>query len=328
MCKRKYAVGIVGATGLIGRNFIKVLEKRNFPVGELKLFATKKSEGKKIHAFSRIITVENATKNSFSGLDIVFFTAGKDAALSLAKYAAESGAYVIDNSSAFRNDVNVPLIIPEINMHKLDSYDGKIISNPNCSTIQAILPLADIYKEYGLKRLIISSYQAVSGSGQKGINDLTRCFEGKSPLFYPVDIAHNTLCKIGEEQSNGYTDEEIKALSETNKIFDIDIPVSATCVRVPIENCHGVSVEAEFSKDFDIEDIRAKIGRTKGVKLKNLPNQSYANKKDEVFVGRIRKSTAFERGIAYFAVADNTLKGAGLNAVQIAEGLIELKKLY
>ncbi len=327
MCKQKLSVGIVGATGLIGRTFIKTLEKRNFPIERLKLFATKKSEGEKITAFSRSLTVENTTQNSFDGLDLVFFSAGSNAALSFAKYAEKSGAIVIDNSSAFRNDDTVPLVIPEINGDILSSYSGKIISNPNCSTVQAILPLANIYKEYKLRRLIISTYQAVSGCGQKGINDFLRCKKGDFPIFFPLDISKNTICKIGEELFSGYTDEEVKAERETRKIFKTDLAVSATCVRVPIENCHGVSVEAEFEKPIDIETIKRKIGSTNGVKIKSLPFQTFANKKDEVFVGRIRKSTAFENGIAYFTVSDNTLKGAALNAVEIAEKLIEYKKL-
>ncbi|MBO4262632.1 MAG: aspartate-semialdehyde dehydrogenase, partial [Clostridia bacterium] len=316
MTKKQLSVGIVGATGLIGRKFVKTLEKRKFPVGDLRLFATKNSEGKIIHAFGKRFAVEKTDGNSFDGLDLVFFSAGRQAAEEYAPKAAKSGAVVIDNSSAFRMRPDVPLVIPEINIETALHANAKIISNPNCSTIQAILPLANLYKEYGLKRLIISTYQAVSGNGQKGVNDLTRCRMGKTPLFYPVDIAKNCICKIGDVTENGYTDEELKARDETRKILSMPVEVSATCVRVPVENCHGVNVEAEFEKQADINEVIARIYSTEGVKLKNLPFAEFADGKDEVFVGRIRKSTAFKNGVAYFAVADNELKGAALNAVQ------------
>ncbi|MBQ7642262.1 MAG: aspartate-semialdehyde dehydrogenase [Clostridia bacterium] len=325
--KKLYSVAVVGATGLIGRRFLKVLEKRNFPIGRLKVFASSKSRGIRLNACGREIAVETLDENCFNGIDIAVFSAGKEVSLKYAPIAAKSGCLVIDNSSAFRRETGVPLVIPEINMETALNYSGKIISNPNCSTVQAILPLAKLYEEFSLKRLIITTYQAVSGSGQKGVNDLTRGTIGKPPLFYPVDISKNCICRIGELLENSYTDEEMKASFETQKIFGKKVSVSATCVRVPIENCHSVSVEAEFEKDIDLNDAIARIYSTEGVKLKNLPHSTYSDGKEEVFVGRIRKSLAFERGIAYFCVADNTLKGAALNAVQIAERMIKAGKI-
>ncbi|MBR1867786.1 MAG: aspartate-semialdehyde dehydrogenase [Clostridia bacterium] len=320
--RKRYAIAIVGATGLIGRNFLRIIEKSDLPVDRIELFASDKSEGKKLKFRGQNEIVKKLDENCFKGLDFVFFSAGKEVALKYAPIAEKEGATVIDNSSAFRSFPDIPLIIPEINFDEIYKTERKIIANPNCSTIQAILPLTKLNEKYGLKRLIITTYQAVSGCGQKGINDLTECRLGKKQKFFSINIAENCICKIGEVEKDGYTDEEKKAYYETRKIFGKDISVSATCVRVPIENCHGVSVEAQFETDPDIEDAIEKISQTEGVKLKNLPYQKYASGRNEVFVGRIRKSAAFENGIAYYCVADNTLRGAAYNAVKIAMKII------
>ncbi len=321
-----YNIAIVGATGLIGRNFIKVLQNVNFPIANVELFASGKSEGQILTFSGNKIIVKKLTDNSLAGFDFVFFSAGKDVALKYAPIAEKNGAVVIDNSSAFRNFSDIPLVIPEINFNEIFQSQRKIIANPNCSTIQAILPLTGLYQKYGLKKLIISTYQAVSGCGQKGINALTNCRVGKTQNYFPVNIAENCICKIGTELENGYTDEEEKAKNETRKIFKRDISVSATCVRVPIANCHGVSVEAEFEKQIELSDAFKIISETEGVKLKNLPYQNFADGKNEVFVGRLRKSSAFDKGIAYFCVADNTLRGAAYNAVKIALKIIAEQK--
>ena len=243
------------------------------------------------------------------------------------KIATESGATVVDNSSAFRMEKDVPLIVPEINGEILKSYEGKLISNPNCSTIQGVLPLKNLDRLFGLKRIIFTTYQAVSGSGNKGINDLYANLRGLKPSFYPVDISKNTLPQIGNLLRWGYTEEELKMVNETRKIFSKNIPISSTCVRVPIENCHAVSVEVELKKDFYDEEIKSIISDTEGVKVVDLPLQERASGKDDVFVGRIKRSLAFKNGLSFYCVTDNTLKGASLNAVQIAELLIHFNKI-
>ena len=241
--------------------------------------------------------------------------------------AINDGAYVIDNSSAFRNKDKIPLVIPEINGDVLKTNASRLIANPNCSTAIAILPLKILDKLYTVKRIIFTTFQAVSGMGQKGIDDFTRCKKGAKPKIFPLDISKNCIPLIGNADAFGYTDEELKMVNETQKIFNKKIAVSATCVRVPIKNCHGISVEVEFEKEFFEEDIKSIFKMTDGVKLVNIPSFEQADNKDEIFVGRIKKSLVFKNGISYFCIGDNTLKGASLNAVQIAERLIEYGKL-
>ena len=324
---KKYNVAIVGATGLIGSKFISVLLKRNFPINNLKLLASPKSVGKKIIINGNTFVVEGLDENSFKNIDLAFFSAGAEVSKNFAKIATESGATVVDNSSAFRMEKDVPLIVPEINGEILKSYEGKLISNPNCSTIQGVLPLKNLDRLFGLKRIIFTTYQAVSGSGNKGINDLYANLRGLKPSFYPVDISKNTLPQIGNLSKWGYTEEELKMVNETRKIFSKNIPISSTCVRVPIENCHAVSVEVELKKDFYDEEIKSIISDTEGVKVVDLPLQERASGKDDVFVGRIKRSLAFKNGLSFYCVSDNTLKGASLNAVQIAELLLSFGKL-
>ena len=324
--KKIFNLAIVGASGLIGRQFIRVLENRNFPVGEVRLFASEKSKGKKIIAFNKKIKLKTVGENSFNGIDVAFFSAGKDASLKYAPLAQKQGAFVIDNSSAFRNEPAVPLIIPEINGYLLFSYDGKIIANPNCSTAIALLPLFQLHKRYGLKRIIYTTYQGVSGSGQKGIDDFERCKVGALPQVFPVDVSKNCIPKIGNFSKFGYTEEELKMIYETKKILGVDVPISATCVRVPVLNCHAVSVDAEFEKEIFDEDVKTELRKAQGVKIADLPYQSMADGKDDIFVGRIKKSLAFKNGLSFYCVGDNTLKGASLNAIQIAERLISCGK--
>mgnify|MGYP005756135773 CR=1 FL=1 len=327
MLKKSYAVGLVGATGLIGNKFIKIMEKRNFPVEKFKAFASPASAGKTLSAFGKKVIVESLDENSFSGLDLVFFSAGKEISLKFAPIAENAGAIVIDNSSAFRMNDNIPLVVPEINIDAINLNKTRIIANPNCSTVQAVLPLKYIARTYGIKRIIYSTYQAVSGSGKKGVKDLLLTRQGFSPLYYPLPISDTCICEIGSLSDGEYTEEEIKMRCETCKILGINIPVSATCIRVPTENCHLVSVEAELNRNFELSEIEREIAFTEGIKISDFPSAVSADGKGEVFVGRVRKSTAFENGISFITVADNTLKGAGLNAVQIAEALMNLNKL-
>lgn len=316
----EYNVAIVGATGLIGRKFIEVLEQRQFPIANARLFASERSRGKTLQAFGRTISVESLESNDFDGIDFAFFSAGKEVSLKYAPLFEKSGAIVIDNSSAFRGCLDIPLIVPELNGDKIYSSDRKIIANPNCSTIIAITPLCNIRKNYKIKRLIFSTYQSVSGSGMKGVKDLLKTRHGFSGSYYPFNVANTIIPEIGEILENGYTDEEMKMVHETRKILESDIRISATCVRVPTENCHGVTVEAETDEKIEVEEVK-NLMKFKGVKLSETPNFEEADGKDDIFVGRIRKSRVFDRGFSYFAVGDNTRKGASLNAVEIAEFL-------
>ena len=320
----KYAVGVVGATGLIGGKFIKVLENRKFPVGEFRPFASAKNAGKTIFAFNENLKLRLIRDGCFDGLDFVFFCAGRDVSLRYAPAAAAAGAIVVDNSSAFRREKDIPLVVPEINFGEITSAD-RLISNPNCSTIQAVLPLSVIRENFGIERIIYTTYQAVSGSGRKGVADLRLTGYGFSPSFYPLPISRTCIPEIGDFTPDGYTEEEKKMEFETNKILGVSVPVSATCVRVPIENCHAVAIEVEVKKPIDLSEVKAKLAAKRGIVLSDLPSAVEADGSYDVFVGRIRKSTAYENGLSFITCADNTLRGAAYNAVRIAEKIIEGK---
>ena len=320
----KYAVGVVGATGLIGGKFIKVLENRKFPVGEFRPFASAKNAGKTIFAFNENLKLRLLRDGCFDGLDFVFFCAGRDVSLRYAPAAAAAGAIVVDNSSAFRREKDIPLVVPEINFGEITSAD-RLISNPNCSTIQAVLPLSVIQENFGIERIIYTTYQAVSGSGRKGVADLRLTGYGFSPSFYPLPISRTCIPEIGDFTPDGYTKEEKKMEFETNKILGVSVPVSATCVRVPIENCHAVAIEVEVKKPIDLSEVKAKLAAKRGIVLSDLPSAVEADGSYDVFVGRIRKSTAYENGLSFITCADNTLRGAAYNAVRIAEKIIEGK---
>lgn len=320
----KYAVGVVGATGLIGGKFIKVLENRKFPVGEFRPFASAKNAGKTIFAFNENLKLRLLRDGCFDGLDFVFFCAGRDVSLRYAPAAAAAGAIVVDNSSAFRRENDIPLVVPEINFGEITSAD-RLISNPNCSTIQAVLPLSVIRENFGIERIIYTTYQAVSGSGRKGVADLRLTGYGFSPSFYPLPISRTCIPEIGDFTPDGYTEEEKKMEFETNKILGVSVPVSATCVRVPIENCHAVAIEVEVKKPIDLSEVKAKLAAKRGIVLSDLPSAVEADGSYDVFVGRIRKSTAYENGLSFITCADNTLRGAAYNAVRIAEKIIEGK---
>ena len=324
MINDKYSVGVVGATGLIGGKFIKVLEDRDFPVGELRLFASAKNAGKAIFAFNENLAVRPLCEDCFKDLDFVFFCAGRDVSLRYAPAAAAAGAIVVDNSSAFRREKDIPLVVPEINFGEITSAD-RLVSNPNCSTIQAVLPLSVIRENFGIERIIYTTYQAVSGSGRKGVADLRLTGYGFSPSFYPLPISRTCIPEIGDFTPDGYTEEEKKMEFETNKILGVSVPVSATCVRVPIENCHAVAIEVEVKKPIDLSEVKAKLAAKRGIVLSDLPSAVEADGSYDVFVGRIRKSTAYENGLSFITCADNTLRGAAYNAVRIAEKIIEGK---
>ncbi|MGL4252761.1 MAG: aspartate-semialdehyde dehydrogenase [Fusobacteriaceae bacterium] len=319
-------IAIVGATGLVGGTFLKVLEERDLKIEKLYLFASKNSAGKEIQFRGKTYIIEELGENSFEReIDIALFSAGGDISKKYAPIAVENGILVIDNSSAWRMEEEVPLIVPEVNPEKAFENRG-IIANPNCSTIQCMLPLKALSQKYGLKRVIFNTYQAVSGSGLKGIQDLEGGARGEEPRNYPHPIVNNCLPHIDQFLQNGYTKEEMKMVNETRKILGIPhLPINATCVRVPVLNGHSVSITVELENSFDLEDVRKVLGEFQGLVLQDsvennlYPLAAEATGRDEVFVGRVRRDFSVENGISLWVVADNIRKGAATNAVQIAQ---------
>lgn len=319
-------VAIVGATGLVGSTFLKVLEERDLGITDLYLFASARSAGKKINFRGQEYTVEELTESSFDrDIDIALFSAGGDISRKFAPIAASKGVLVIDNSSAWRMEEGVPLVVPEVNPERALENKG-IIANPNCSTIQCMAPLKALAEKYGLKRIIYSTYQAVSGTGQKGVEDLQNGLKGLEPKAYPHQIVNNCLPHIDSFLENGYTKEEMKMVNETRKILELpNLPVTATCVRVPVINSHSVSITAELNRDFDIDELKQALADYEGVVLvddpqKNIyPLAAEATGQDKVFVGRVRRDFSTDNSVNLWVVADNIRKGAATNAVQIAE---------
>lgn len=319
-------VAIVGATGLVGSTFLKVLEERDLGITDLYLFASARSAGKKINFRGQEYTVEELTESSFDrDIDIALFSAGGDISRKFAPIAASKGVLVIDNSSAWRMEEGVPLVVPEVNPERALENRG-IIANPNCSTIQCMAPLKALAEKYGLKRIIYSTYQAVSGTGQKGVEDLQNGLKGLEPKAYPHQIVNNCLPHIDSFLENGYTKEEMKMVNETRKILELpNLPVTATCVRVPVINSHSVSITAELNRDFDIDELKQALVDYDGVVLvddpqKNIyPLAAEATGQDKVFVGRVRRDFSTDNSVNLWVVADNIRKGAATNAVQIAE---------
>ncbi len=323
---KKYNVAIVGATGLVGSTFRKVLEEVKFPIANLKLLASKKSAGKKIMYAGKEYVVEELTKDSFEGVDIALFSAGGAVSAEYCPIASEKGAVVIDNSSTFRNRPDLPLVVPEVNPEDIRGYG--IISNPNCSTIQSIVPLKALEK-YGIKRVNYTTYQAVSGSGMKGIKDLENTLEGKENEFYPYKICKTCIPEIDAFLDNGYTKEEMKMVNETRKMLHMpELPISATCVRVPVRNAHGVSIQVELEKEFTVKEIQDLFANFPGLVLVDEPKEhkypvsTLADGTDPVYVGRIRKDLSVPNGLLFYTVADNVRKGAATNAVQIAQYIV------
>lgn len=327
---KNYKVAIIGSTGLVGRTFLKVLKERNFPVEKLYLYASANSAGKKIEFNGTEYTVMELTdENIANDIDIALFSAGGGVSLEYAPKFKAKGAVVIDNSSAWRMDKNIPLVVPEANPEALKNHPG-IIANPNCSTIQVMPILKVLQEKYGLKRVIYSTYQAVAGSGQKGLNDLEANLKGEPSKGYPHQIAFNALPHIDVFLDNGYTKEEEKMINETRKILNLpDLKVTATCVRVPIRFGHAVSVNVELEKPFELEEVINAFEEKEGIIVQNdgknniYPMPINAQDTDEVYVGRIRKDFSADNALNLWVVADNIRKGAATNTIQIAETLIK-----
>lgn len=327
---RKANVAIVGATGMVGRTFLKVLDERNFDIENLYLFSSKKSAGSTIEFRGKEYLVEELTEDSFKkDIDIALFSAGGSVSKKFAPIARENGVVVIDNSSAWRMDVDIPLVVPEVNPEDLRTHGG-IISNPNCSTIQSVVPLKVLHDEFKIKRIIYSTYQAVSGSGIGGINDLQEGIKGAKNQKYPHQIAYNCLPHIDEFTENLYTKEELKMIDETKKILnDQSIRVTATTVRVPVKYGHSISINVEFENSFELEEVFELLKNSNGIVLTDdIRNNVYpmpldVEGKDEVYVGRVRRDFSVENGLNMWVVADNIRKGAATNAVQIAELVIQ-----
>ncbi|MDK0564937.1 aspartate-semialdehyde dehydrogenase [Clostridium perfringens] len=324
-----YNVAIVGATGNVGRKFLEILEERNFPVKELYLFASKRSAGKTLKFKGEDVLVEELCEANIENkkIDFALFSAGGSVSLEFAPIFAKHGAVVIDNSSAWRMDKEVPLVVPEVNPEDVKWHKG-IIANPNCSTIQAMVALKPLYDKYGIKRIVYSTYQAVSGAGIQGILDLQ---EGTTKKF-PYPILGNVIPHIDIFLDNGYTKEEIKMIEETKKILHDDtLRITATTVRVPVLNAHSESINVELNSEFELENIVDLFNSSKGIivhdDVENLkyPTPLELSGKDEVFVGRIRRDFSLDNGLNLWVVADNIRKGAALNAIQIAEILINEK---
>ena len=321
------SVAIVGATGIVGEMFLKVLEEKNLNIDKYTLFASKRSAGKKITFMQQEYTVKELTEDSFKDEKFNYAQYYTSASTSekYAKIAAQNGCIVIDNSSYFRMDKTVPLIVPQVNIE--DAYDHfNIISNPNCSTIQAVLPLKVLDDKYKIKRVIYSTYQAVSGAGKKGIDDL---LYNKAEKF-PYPIVNNCIPHIDNFLENGYTKEEIKMIEETRKILKKPkLPITATCVRVPVLNCHCESINVELEYNFKIDDIKKDLNNSEGIIVMDDPQRqiypinTFVSGTDEVYIGRLRRDYTVENGINFWCVADNIRKGAASNAVEILEKLLQ-----
>lgn len=327
---KKPNVALVGATGVVGRTFLKVLEERDFPFENLYIMASAKSAGTTITFKGKDYVVEELTENSFDkDIDIALFSAGGPVSEKFAPIAASHGVTVVDNSSRWRMDPQVPLIVPEVNPEDIEWNRG-IIANPNCSTIQALVVLKPLHDKYTIKRVIYSTYQAVSGSGVKGISDLREGMAGRDQTTaYPHPIAGNCLPHIDVFEDNGYTKEEMKMINETHKVLGEDIKVTATTVRVPVFDSHSESINIEFEKPFEIDEVRSLLANSPGIVVQDDPeNNVYplarsAAGTDEVYVGRVRRDFSIENGLNIWCVADNIRKGAATNTIQIAETLIK-----
>jgi len=332
---KEYRVAILGATGMVGQEFIKVLEQRNFPMESISLLASDRSAGKKMFVNHQEILVEEVSPKSFRDIDIALFSAGAEASRYFSPIAAQSGAVVIDNSSAWRMDPKVPLVVPEINADDIKWHKG-IIANPNCSTIQLVVALNPLHKVNPIKRIVAATYQAVSGTGAAAVEELTeqakQVLEGQTtvPHVYPHQIAFNLLPEIDVFLDNDYTKEEWKMVEETRKIMHADdIAISAFCVRVPVFISHSEAVHVEFSQPISPDEARRILAQAPGVKILDDPAISLypqpwsAAGTDDVFVGRIHRDASHSSGLVMWIVADNVRKGAALNAVQIAEEMIK-----
>ena len=324
---------IVGATGLVGSTFLKVLEEKKLPIDEYVLLASQRSKGKKVKFMEQEYIIEELTENSFQDhrFQYALFSAGGAISQTYAPIAIKNGCTVIDNSSVFRMQEDVPLVIPEVNPKTIRKHNG-IIANPNCSTIQAIVALKPLHDRYTLKHVNYVTYQAVSGAGIKGIEDLENTRKGKKSKQFPYPIYNNCIPHIDSFLENGYTKEEMKMIEETKKILNLpNLKVSATTVRVPVKNCHSECISVEFEKEFNILELKQILNKASGVVVLDdisrqiYPIPTFVDGKDEVFVGRIRRDYSVENGIHFWCVADNIRKGAASNAVQILEYMLYSK---
>ena len=335
---KKYRIGIVGATGAVGQEIIRLLEKREFPVAEARLLASARSAGREIQACGNLETVRETSAEAFNGLDMAIFSSGSQSSQEFAEVARRQGCVVIDNSSAFRMDADVPLVVPEINGDALETHRG-LIANPNCSTAVALMGLYPLHKRFGLKRFIASTYQAVSGAGAAGVaelNDQTKTVLAEEPhepnpdSIFPHPIAYNLIPHIDDFREDGYTKEELKMSNESRKILgQPQLKVSCTCVRVPVYRAHSISINAEFEAPVNVPDAKEALEDFSGVELWDLPNAlrypmpiNYTEK-EVCGVGRIRVDHALTNGLAIWVVGDQLWKGAALNAIQIAEHLVK-----
>ncbi|GIP36869.1 aspartate-semialdehyde dehydrogenase [Paenibacillus sp. J31TS4] len=343
--QKLFNVAVVGITGAVGEQIIRLLDERNFPIQSLKLLASKRSAGKTVSFKGQEIVIEEATPSSFEGVDIAFFSAGGDISKELVPHAIKAGAVCIDNTSAYRMDPETPLVVPEVNVDMIKENKG-VIANPNCSTIQMVATLKPLYDRFGISRIIVSTYQAVSGAGSRAIDEMLRqsraVLDGEevTPDILPVgslprkhQIAFNAIPQIDKFLENGFTNEEMKMINETKKIMgDDSIEVTATCVRIPVTYGHSESVYVELKDDFDMEEIRSLLANAPGIVLQDNPEeQDYplatdAAGKIETFVGRVRRDLNNPRALNMWIVSDNLLKGAAWNAVQIGEYLTSGQK--
>ena len=328
---KAYNVAIVGATGMVGQEFIKVLQQRNFPAASVSLYASDRSAGKRLYVGHQEVEVKETSPESFQNIDIALFSAGAEVSRYFSPIAAKSGTLVVDNSAAFRMEPKVPLVVPEVNPDDIKWHEG-IIANPNCSTIQMVVALYPLHKVNPIKRIVVSTYQAVSGTGAAAMEELTTqaklILEGQNvvPHVYPHQIGFNLLPEIDVFLDNGYTKEEWKMVEETRKIMHApDIAISATCVRVPVFIAHSEAVNIEFTDPMSPEEARHILANAPGVKVLDDPSVSLypqpwlAAGSDDVYVGRIRADASYSKGLVIWVVSDNLRKGAALNAVQIAE---------
>jgi len=344
--KNKYNVAIMGATGAVGGQLLSILEERNFPIDELRLLASERSKGKKVKFKNKSQKVQLLTRNSFKGIDIVLSSAGASRSIEFLPSAVKAGAVCVDNSSAFRMDKDTPLVVPEVNPHAIENHKG-IIANPNCSTIQAVVALCPLHKAAKIKRIVASTYQSVSGAGQKKILEMEKQSEAIDKVVdnwmvgghnvdkflikeFPYQIAFNLIPQIDVFMDNAYTKEEMKLVNETRKIMEDDsIRITSTCVRVPVYFAHSESINIETERRLTPEDAKKILSSAPGVVLIDEPGEAkypmplFAEGKNEVFVGRVRKDESINNGLNLWVVSDNLRKGAALNAIQIAELLIK-----
>ena len=330
MLDRKYIVGIVGASGAVGEELLRILDERDFPIQRIVPLASSRSAGEQVEFRDKNYTILETTHEIFrkENIEICFFSAGSSISQEYVKSAIEAGSLVIDNTSFFRMKNDVPLVVPEVNPQDIKK-DSTLIANPNCSTIQAVVPLKPLDDTYHIKRIVYSTYQAVSGAGREGIEDLENGANGFAPKKFPYPIFNNCLTQIDVFMEDGYTKEEHKMIDETRKILNRpDLPITATTVRVPVLNCHSESINIELEKDFDLYDVRQLLQNYPSVIVVDDIEKNYypiatkADGYDEIFVGRIRRDDSVKYGLNLWVVADNLRKGAASNAIQILENMM------